>query len=257
LLTALLDDLLDARFHFTLHQGMSKSSEEYATEFAQSPTFWGLTLSAHLDAVMVRLCRAYDTYEHSALNLRNLLDTIQANLNIFEKPNFRQRVKGNAFVDSLAADLKPPDEAQLRKDIHAVSVADPLVHKLVQWRHNHIAHRNRDYVLNPQKLATQHPLLFVEIHVLLDRALEIGNRYSLLFDASAHATMMVGKDDYLFILKAVREQMKRRKKGLQEEWKRLGVSTTSDTRRPTSAHSRSGDSVKDISSGVKYPGLER
>ena len=80
LLTALLDDLVDARFHFSLHQNLAKAAEEYATEFAQSPTFWGLTLSAHMDAVLLRLCRAYDTYEHTALTLRNLLDTIQAHV---------------------------------------------------------------------------------------------------------------------------------------------------------------------------------
>ena len=93
LLTALLDDLVDARFHFSLHQNLAKASEEYATELAQSPTFWGLTLRAHMDAVLLRLCRAYDTYEHTALNLRNLLDTIQEHLSIFDEPNFRQRLK--------------------------------------------------------------------------------------------------------------------------------------------------------------------
>ena len=223
LLTALLDDLVDARFHFSLHQDLSKVSEEYATEFAQTPTFWGFTLSAHIDAVMVRLCMSYDTYGDSVLNLRNLLETVQANLSIFDKPNFRQRLKGNAFVDSLAAELKPPDDAQLRKDIQEVTVSDPLVHKLVQWRHNYIAHRNRDCALNPQKLSTEHPLLFVEIDELLERALKIGNRYSLLFDASVHATTMIGKDDYLHVLRSVREHAKAQKRALDEEWKRLRV----------------------------------
>ena len=217
LLTALLDDLVDARFHFSLHQNLAKANEEYAAEFAQSPTFWGLTLSAHIDAVMVRLCRAYDTYDKSALNLRNLLDTVAANLSIFDEPNFRGRLKGNAFVDSLAAQLKPPDQAQLQKDMAAVSASDPLVHKLVMWRHNYVAHRNSQVALNPTRLSSQHPLLFTEIDVLLDRALEIGNRYSLLFDASAHATLMVGRDDYLNLLKAVREHVEAYKRSIDEE----------------------------------------
>jgi hypothetical protein len=228
LLTALLDDLVDARFHFTLHQNLSKVGEEYAMEIAQSPTFWGLTLSAHMDAVMLRLCRAYDTYEHTALNLRNLLDTVRANLSIFDEPNFRERLKGNLFVDSLAADLKRPDHAQLEKDIEAVSDSDPLVCNLVMWRHNYVAHRNSHFTLNPKKFDSQYPLLFTEIDVLLDRALEIGNRYSLLFDASAHATLMVGRDDYLNVLKAVREHVEAYKRRLDEEWKRLGAASNSD-----------------------------
>lgn len=214
LLTALLDDLIDARFHFSLHQNLAKASEEYATEFAQSPTFWGLTLSSHMDAVLLRLCRAYDTYEHTALNLRNLLDTVRANLSIFDEPNFRQRLRANRFVESLAAELRPPDHAQLEKDIDAVSDSDPLVRKLVMWRHNYVAHRNSHFTLNPNKFDAQYPLLFAEIDVLLDRALEIGNRYSLLFDASAHATLMVGRDDYLNILKAVREHVEAYKRRL-------------------------------------------
>ena len=223
LLTALLDDLVDARLHFSLHQELAKATEEYAGEFSQSPTFWGLTLGAHMDAVMVRLCRAYDTYERSALNLRNLLDTIEANLVIFDEPNFRQRLKGNAFVDSLAAELKPPDQAQLQKDIEVVSVSDPLVHKLVMWRNSHIAHRNSHFTLNPKKFDAQYPLLFAEIDVLITRALEIGNRYSLLFDATAHATLMVGREDYLNVLKAIREHVQAYERGLEEERKRLGV----------------------------------
>jgi hypothetical protein len=217
LLTVLLDDLVDARFHFSLHQNLVKAAEEYAVEFGQSPTFWGLTFSAHIDTVMVRLGRAYDTYDGSVLNLRNLLDTIAANLSIFDEPNFRERLKGNAFVDSLATQLKPPDQAQLQKDIETVSNSDPLVHKLVMWRHNYIAHRNSQFALNPTKLSSQHPLLFTEIDVLLHRALEIGNRYSLLFDASAQSTLMVGRDDYLSVLKAVREHVEAYKRRLQEE----------------------------------------
>jgi hypothetical protein len=226
LLTALLDDLVDARFHFTLHHNLAKAGEEYALEIAQSPTFWGLTLSAHMDAVLLRLCRGYDAYEHTALNLRNLLDTVRANLSIFDEPNFRQRVKGNLFVDSLAAELKPPDHAQLQKDIEAVSDSDPLVRKLVMWRHNYVAHRNSHFTLNPKKFDAQYPLLFAEIDVLLDRALEIGNRYSLLFDASSHATLMVGRDDYLSVLKAVREHVEAYKRRLEEEWKRLGAAAS-------------------------------
>jgi HEPN superfamily AbiU2-like protein len=131
LMTALLNDLLDARFHFNLHQNLANVLDEYATEFAQSRTFWNLTFIAHMDAVLVRLCRAYDTYDHDVLNLQNLLETIQANLSIFAEPNFRQRLQGNPFLDSLAADFKPPDATQLQKDIAMVSTSDPLVQRLI------------------------------------------------------------------------------------------------------------------------------
>jgi len=222
LLTALLDEVVDARFHFNLHQDLVKASDEYFKEFSQSPTFWGLTFSAHIDVVVLRLCRVYDT-DRSALNLRNLLDTIKANLNIFDQPSFRERLKGNSFVDSLAADSKPPDAGQLEKDIQAVCDSNPLVRKLVLWRHNYIAHRNSHYTLNPRKFEAEYPLCFSEVDELSKRALDIGNRYSLLFDASVHSTMLVGREDYLNILKAVREQVEQHENKMKEEWKRFGA----------------------------------
>jgi hypothetical protein len=88
-----------------------------------------------------------------------------------------------------------------------------------------IAEGNSHFTLNPKKFDAQYPLLFTEIGVLLDRALEIGNRYSLLFDASAHATMMVGRDDYLNVLQAIREHVQAYERRLEEEWKRLGAAT--------------------------------
>ncbi len=187
---------------------------------------------------------------HSALNLRNLLDTIQANLSIFDEPNFRQRFKGNAFVHSPAAELKPPDHAQLKKDIEAVSVADPLVKKLVTWRHNFIAHRNSDYALNPNDLSSRYPLLFAEIDELLKRALEVGNRYSLLFDASVCSTMMVGGDDYLNVLKAVREHVQAYQRSLDEEWERLGAAAVSKCGGSSAKHNASLCGARTSSSSV-------
>ena len=77
--------------------------------------------------------------------------------------------------------------------------------------------------MNPEKLAAQWPLSFTEIDTLLDRALDIGNRYSLLFDASAHGPLMIGRDDYLSILKAVREHVEAYERRTEEEWKRFGA----------------------------------
>jgi hypothetical protein len=95
---------------------------------------------------------------------------------------------------------KIPTQGQKRALDGAPGDSDPLVHKLVMLRHSYIAHRNSHFTLHPNKFDAQYPLLFAEIDVLITRALEIGNRYSLLFDATAHATLMVGRDDYLNLL---------------------------------------------------------
>jgi hypothetical protein len=125
-------------------------------------------MRAHREVTLLRLCRAYDTNQQSTLNLKNLLHTAEAHLNIFDEPNFRERLKGNVFVDALAADLKAPDRMQLQADIEAVSTSDPIVHKLVKWRHKYFAHRDREHALQPMKLSTDYPLPFTKSTNSLD-----------------------------------------------------------------------------------------
>lgn len=118
LLEALVNELIDAREHFRLHRDLDAAMPDYQAEFNRSAAFWSLTLSAHMDAALLRLCKAYDLYEGKpSLNLRNFLETIEANAHFFDEPNFRERLKDNAFVDSLAKDSRKPDPAQLRKNL--------------------------------------------------------------------------------------------------------------------------------------------
>ncbi len=225
LLTVLLGELVDARIHLTLYKDLVKSYEEYAVEFGQSWTFWSLTLSAHLDAVHLRLCKAYDQYEKSnpTLNLRNLLHTIEANLHLFDEPNFRERLKGNPFVDSLAEGQVRPDPAQLAADVARVSSSDARVRKLIVWRNNFFAHRSPDDVLNRKPLAINFPISLGDIEALVNDGIIIANRYSILFNATSHASGIIGSDDYLNVLKAVREHVQNYKRQIEEERKRLSV----------------------------------
>jgi AbiU2 len=164
LLVALIDELIDAREHFRLQRALNSTITEYQAEYNQSAAFWSLTLSAHMDAALIRLCRAYDLYEGKpSLNLRNLLDTIKVNLHFFDEPNFRKRLKGNAFVDSLASHPRRPDPAQLEQDLRSVSVADPLVKKLIVLRNNFLAHRSRSSAIEAVSFGQQNTILFSEI----------------------------------------------------------------------------------------------
>jgi hypothetical protein len=107
LLEALVDELIDAHDYFKLHQDLNAAIPDYQVEFNQSAGFWTFTLSAYMDATLLRLCKAYDLYEGKpSLNLRNFLETIEANLHFFEGQSFRQQLKESAFVDSLAADAR-------------------------------------------------------------------------------------------------------------------------------------------------------
>jgi hypothetical protein len=222
LLSALVDELLAAQFHFKLYQDLIAARPEYVREFSQAPTFWWLILRANLDAVVLRLCKAYDQYGGKPpLSLRNLLHTIEANMQLFSEPSFRQRLKGNAFVDSLAATPRTPDTAQLQKDVLSASSTDPLVKKLTIWRSNFYAHRSATHALDAEAFAKQYPLSISDIETLLTRGIDIVNRYSGLFIATYHATSIMGQDDYLSVLKAVRKNIEAQEKRVQEEIKQI------------------------------------
>jgi hypothetical protein len=162
LLEALVDELLEAREHFHLHQELSAAIDDNQDVFNLSVSFWHLTLRAHIDATLMRLCKAYDLYKgQPSLNLRSFLETINANMRLFDEPNFRERLKDNPFVDSLATDLRKPGE-RLDKDLNFVRHA-PAVKKLTIWRNNYVAHRSRKTALALAEFTRENPLTFAEI----------------------------------------------------------------------------------------------
>ena len=222
LLDNLANDLVTANIHLKMVNDLMKTGKKYADEFNQSGTFWYLTLTAHRDVVHFRLCRAYDQHG-SALNLRNLLDTIEANTHLFKPAHFRERLKANPHVDSLAATNRIPQPAQLEADKRYVSArTNPLVKKLMLWRGNHFAHRSPEPIVGGKPLSAMAPFPSEEVEELATRGMEIINRYSDLYLATAYSTDIIGRDDFENILRAVREHLVNLEKRVaadMERWK--------------------------------------
>lgn len=225
LLDSFSSDVVSAGIHHRLLKDLWRSVTEYERELNQATAFWSLTFQAHLDAVLFRLCRIYDQHK-TALSLRNFLQTIQKYAHLFDEAKFRERLRGNKFVDSLAESAKKPDEVQLSKDISSVdsshSSVDLAVKKLVELRHGSLAHRDPKFVLSTRSSEVLEPLSFDEIDHVLDLATGIINRYSYLFRASVYSIQIVGHDDYLSVLNAVREGYVRREQEIENEIKALG-----------------------------------
>jgi hypothetical protein len=215
LMKGLARDIVDASIHYRLHKNLNNAIPEYVTELNQSAAFWNLTISAQIDATLLRLCRAYDSHTAS-LNLPRLLATIEANLHIFDTPEFKQRLKDNPFVESLASDCRIPDKNGLKADIALVSGTDTLVKRLLAWRNNIGAHRNPRETLVPNSVVVG-PLKYSEIEALLERAISILNKYSLLFGALAYSTSMVGADDYKYVLDCIRKDIAARNREFEDE----------------------------------------
>ncbi len=157
LLDALALEIVDANIYHRLYTDLVDSIKDNARGFTQSNTFWSFTIDSLHDARMIRLCRVFDQ-ESKTLNLFNLLETIKANVQFFEQKHFRQRLKENAFVDSLAEVDRIPNESQLQKDIWFASDQNPLVKKLMIWRNNIIAHRGAKVSLGKDEILADNPL---------------------------------------------------------------------------------------------------
>ncbi len=228
LLNALASEIVDAQIYFKLHTDLVTAVPDYAEVFNESNTFWWLTVHALLDAALSRLCRIYDQHSKS-LNLRNLLDTIQANLNIFDIQNFRQRLKDNPFVESLSQTARKPSTDTLKQDIQYTSPTNPLVQKLVIWRNNIFAHRSATNVVNQRNIADYYPLSKNDVSELLNGAESILNRYSSLFRASSYLTQIVGHDDYLYVLKTIETRIRQHKEEIASEIARLRQADSTQT----------------------------
>ncbi len=220
LLTALAGEIVDTNIHWRLLQNLGEKLEVFSREFNQSSTFWSFTFRAHLNSTIFGLMRIFDGNSKS-LSLTNLLDTIVANLQIFDVDQFRKRLKKNPFVNSLAEEARKPDEQQLKLDVAFSSNDHEIVKKLTIWRSNLFAHRNAENVLSGKNIASDFPLNDEEIGVLVDGGVEILNRYSSLFRATTYSPKIIGHDDYEFVLESLTHKLESIDRDLEEEAARI------------------------------------
>jgi hypothetical protein len=208
LLEALADDVVHANIHWKQANDLGAALNAHPQVWAQSRTFWHLTLNANRYTALQSLCRAYDQNQ-SSLHLLSWLKTIQANTHLFNQDEFKKRLAGNPFVDSLAADPRAPDPVTLKQDIQSCSIKDPDVHLLMQYRSNLLAHRNAKSTTSGAVSNGKYAVPGTQIEALLERARTILNRYSYLFSASVHSVNMVGHDDYQYVFKSVQAAVDR------------------------------------------------
>jgi AbiU2 len=203
-LTKLLDELgaeiVDAHITFKLLSDLLEARREFKIVFNQSIAFWGTTFRALLNSYLSTLCRVYDGNK-KGLNLRNLLETIYANRSLFGEDQFRERLRGNAFVDSLASTNRVPSCSELEEDLKLVRERDPLVRKLLVWRNNAVAHKNAMVALGTSDILISANMSREDVEELLGRALRLFNKYSSLYRASTNSRQIIGHDDYLSLLK--------------------------------------------------------
>lgn len=187
--------------HLHLLQGLVEAREDYGLEMNESNTFWHLTLKAHWDAVLSHLCRLYDKTKGN-LGLGKFLRTVKAHPELFSDTAFRERLKNNPHVDTLATD-RVIDDAELDAELESVSDSNPLVSRLLDLRNKLISHLDVARVV--QNVPTT-GLTAEGVEALLHRARTITSKYSLLYRASVYGGI-AGADDYKSTLLWVRKAL--------------------------------------------------
>ena len=208
LMETLVEDIRTSNEYYQLYRKLNAALKEYDTEFHQSPAFWSLTFQALKEAAVLRLCRVYDQ-EDSANHLHGLILTIKANPALFDEAHFRERLKHNPHVDSLARYGTIPKLEDIEKDLRLTSLANPDVLLLYQWRCAAIAHKNARIAKGVTAWAEENPLSWDVIENLISRSFEVFNRYSALFNAVSYSTMLIGENDYEGLLKLIRLGLKK------------------------------------------------
>jgi hypothetical protein len=197
-----------AHIHWRLASDLEMSLEQHPLVEAQSKTFWYLTHRAHSAIALQLLCRAFDQ-EQSSLHLLSWLKDIQSNLSLFDAEAFREQLKDNTYVASLAAEAEKPDPHLLAKDVAQCMASDPLVRKLVAYRGSQAAHRSTKLALCPTLACASTALTDDDVTELLTRADTILNRYSYMFAAETHSTAIIGRTDYKYIFESVEAAVQR------------------------------------------------
>jgi hypothetical protein len=215
LLDASAEEIVAAHGCHRLYCGLVDAYGEYKDEMNRTPAFWEFTIASLRDMRFLRLCRIYDQ-EPKRLNLHNLLDTIRQNPHLFDREEFRQRLKENQFVDSLASHPRTPDPRDIEKHLAYVSEENPTVKKLIVWRNNVLAHRGAKLSLAKGNLLEKGPISEKQVDELLDQALKIFNHYSGLFRASMWLPKRIGEEDYGLCLGMIRNGINARKESFRK-----------------------------------------
>lgn len=218
LFDSLVRELVDANIVFKLHMDLDRSTARFGAAMDESWTFWFLTRQSTLDAAAYRLCKVYEQATDS-VNLRNLLETIQARPERFLPEEYAKRVHAK-----LAEDPPNLDPAQLAKDIaFATAASNPLVKNLLILRSNFFAHLGASLIRSGESVVNKYPLAKGDIGQLLGTGMEIASRYSIAFRAHSYMSRMAGQDDFVQVLEAVNERVIKIESDRDEQLRRLGV----------------------------------
>lgn len=190
------DDVAIANTSFYLFEKLNDARKgDFEQELCESQEFWGYTIRAHWQIALHYLCRVYDTHRNNhqdrdAFHLLRLVEEID-----------------ETKLSDAERKLRRDDLVFLQKEYPTQKkVPDLKVAKLRRMRNNLLAHSNFELIQSGLNVfLKKNPLDRSEIQHLIDEAFSILERWAPYHRASIPLKKLAqGRDDYLFVLKALR-----------------------------------------------------
>lgn len=184
----LRDELKVAFTHHEVCKTLRKLENSYLGEFNVAPTFFGLTIDAHLFATIMSINRFIDDHG-SAFKLKKFFKFIEQNMDIFSDETYKKHMQNRGYDDEdceywlkkrirLTRDMIKEDEKVIEK---------LPVKNLKDWRNKKLAHIDESYVLTDAKISVASPITIGDIDQIINTLNGILNRYLLAFDGSEWA----------------------------------------------------------------------
>jgi hypothetical protein len=176
-LDALIHVLLTAKGHLTIGRGVGKMITDEPEISHAGPTFWALTIYAHLDAAQLLAFKLYDKRPET-ITVGRLLALAEANPQIFRHRTAAQVAASVKIARNQIASMKAP-----LKRIHAK-------------RNRVIAHLEQTAVHDPAKVEAATRVTFSDLNEVFFFAEGILNELAGAFRDTTASFDLIGGTDY-------------------------------------------------------------
>lgn len=198
-------ELNNANWHFTVWKYLQELRGTYHKELNQAPSFFGLTVHAHLLAALVRINKFLDKNEKH-LSIRKFLDFIEQHLDIFSNKAFEARMRNTGRYESYI--IKEHSEITLQKvEEDRRKVEDLPVAPIRRWRNTVLVHIEAERVLRSIDIMKKYPVKQRQIDDIINTLDDILNEYLVAYDASVWAKDLAVKDGIKSVVDAIRFQI--------------------------------------------------
>ena len=195
-------ELNNANWHFTIWKYLQELRGTYHKELNQAPSFFGLTMQAHLLAALVRINKFFDKNEKH-LSIRKFLDFIEQNLDMFSNKAFEARMRNIGKYESYV--IKEHSEITLQKvEEDRKRVGDLPVSYIRKWRNTVLVHIEAERVLRSIDIMKKYPVVQRQVDDIINTVDDILNEYLVAYDASTWAKDLAVKDGIKSVVDAIR-----------------------------------------------------